>query len=361
VIETEGLYYPGPGDLGVDEGTRARLASLLLDESVVLPASSRDNRLNYRQWSTEDTIAYGRWLSALVEPETGGSHAPSQKMITRASKLDLGPSQCVIIGNEAIGSISEFQRLIGTVPNRPFGEWTKEDYRSKGKEIAYRHGGRPGREVFNQLSRQGVFPGNVAIIKRFGTISNFYEQIGYPNARGWTEADYLDWGVAVFIQNPELKLTAAAITQLSKRGVGPSERSIREYFGGIIPFREAVLTDYEYRIESQERDKRELIDRMKTAVEKDEVPTSLFDELPEDQHGRAYALYVLAQKFMGNSRPADLKAIAVMNSSDNAARSIARQSNSSVGRVEITAQEMGLYDIIWPMYRFQNVDLSLET
>lgn len=352
-------WYPTPDDLGIDEGMRQRIAQTILDRSIDIPPSERGARENYGQWSTESMLQYGRWLGAVLDLDFENGDRLMDYMIDRASHLDIGPSDKVLYTNDEIKSYRGYHRLLGSVPRRPFEDMTKWELIEQARSLARVHG-RLERPVLAALARKGLFVGEKFIRSRLGSMTLLHEYSGKPSPRGWTKDDFLDWGVAFFDQNPDAEINKSSISELSKRKVGPSMWSIADNFDGITDFREQVKQERAIRQqeEQERRDRRRL--EIKHAVEQGIIPEALFAETSEDNHPRIYGLYIIAKECFGIKNEEELIRIASTQNPNMAARYIAGNSPEfTVCDVEESAERLDLFDDIWPMTRFQNVDLVL--
>lgn len=355
------VWYPNEADIGIDEGTRARLATTILDFSIHIPPSGRPNTVNYNQWDKESATAYGQWLCAVLGYSQETTGPPNEEMFSRASKLGLGPSYTTLVRIEGIDNFPNYQRLIDFIPKRGFGDWTKADYIREGLRLTQEHGRLTGRKL-DELYRQGLFPAKLATKNRFGSLRNFHELTGKPSTKGWMEDDHIDWGIAVLDQNPNIVITTSVLEKLSARKVGPSDLTVRNMFGGIQEFRERVIVEREERQKEEYDRARERRAEIKLALENDELPEGLLTDVTEDEQSRVYGLYKVAVALVPDVEPARVLKVVRADDPEEAAVKITKLRPSldlSVGDIEIQAEDMDLYDDIWPMRRFQNVDLRL--
>lgn len=359
---TEQPWHPTPEDMGIDEGARARLARLILDQTIELEPSGRPNAEYMGEWDVDSLKAYGKWLRATLQLD---SKTPLTKwMLDRASHLNLGPSSHIIYDNPDIGSMSDYQHLLDTPANTDIENWTKDQCAHRGILLSKKYG-RLTKAKLNQLARDKQIPGSEAIRTRFGSLRAFHEATGYPSFRGATHDDMLDWGVAFYKQNPDRKLTEEALDELSGRGVAPSAWSAYNKFEyGIIEFRERAEAQYEQTI--WEHAQRELATRkeMKTMEANGLLPAGLFDGQPEDRHLRIFAMYRVSgelERYTERTIEArDRLRIARHHDVDRAVEKLTSYGHSiTASDVEVCAEELGIYDHIWPTERFANVDLRL--
>jgi hypothetical protein len=359
---TEEPWYPNEQDIGIDEGTRRRLASFLLDESIDLPDSKRvwtENRLAY--CTEEKLLAYGRWLCAVCQIETGDSETFSAELFTRASKLNLGPSRAMVDREERFGSFSEYKRRLELKPRNPFRDWSKQRMVAEGAKFSAIYG-RLSEEKLDELSRDGAFPGIFIIKDRFGNLRTFHEYVGTPSFRHAEDADYIAWGVAVKLQNPGVKLDWRVFEVLSRRKVGPSSWPIYRRF--VDPENFWHLVDIAH--EDAEFKKLLLMEAQDTEIsrliEAGTLPPVLVSGPANPRTRLVAALYQIRESLDLHIPPKAMSRIALKQNGDEAVLAMVRaDQNTTVALIEIEAGRLGVDQFIWSYERFANADLLMRT
>ncbi len=345
-------------DLGIDAFMARKMRNAILSDEP-LPPSGRSNREHYREWDKDALIEYGRWLCCLLELEPGRNDPITQDQWGRASKLNIGPSEKVV-ENVLPDGHSELKHELGFRTPLKFRLLSRNDIVRKGKAMTIRLGHRPTRDDLRDAYERGRLPSERQLRKRFGTITNFHEFIGYPSVWGWSEDDYIDWGIAVRRQNPlEDYIGWEGVQYFSHEGVGPSDPSLTGKFGSFRKFNARVEEEYITRLEN---DVAQRMDRMAIARElvgRNESLAEAVKGLDVSEYLQAVGQYRL-QKHIGVPVPESKVVRASLVQPDNLARWLVQiGAASSIGYVETAASILDVYDDLWPTYRFQNVDLRL--
>lgn len=200
---------------------------------------------------------------------------------------------------------------------------------------------------------------------RFGRLAVFHELIGYPSCRGWVDDDYLDWATAFYRQNPDTTITAKNLDNLSALGVGPSRQSIYSNFGSLVKFQDLSKQYQQMAVDDEQllRQQR-LVDIMDLANYEDSPAQAIYDlEQPKD-HDRILqisAQFRIAKYFLTDAKSAELTSVSQIKNSDAFVRSCMNKSPGELtaADIETTALAFGVFDDLWPMHRFDGVDLSL--
>ncbi len=364
VLTTSFEFMPGQIP-EIDEPTRQSLAQLILDETIELPTHSRKNKVKYQNLSDDDFIALYQPLVDVLQLDPSKDPPPHRIHIARASKLGLTPSDHPIYERMDMSTV---HTGLGFRAKFRFKHWALADYTKSGQLLARYVGGRPTREDITRAGqghykRLNPFPTVDNLKSRFGKISVFHEIIGYPSCKGWDTDDYLDWSYAFYMQNPGRELTARTIDGLSASGRGPSKQPIIKYFGSIANFKNISIDEFTMRqkLDNEARDER--LFNVQQAAQTDPVLEELLDEAAGDQR-RALQIagqFVVASQFYPRNQVNTMRRAVLVDSGEQFIRRCIYGSpeKPSAAQVETTASALGVFDDIWPMYRFQNVDLAL--
>lgn len=349
----------------LDEQIRATLAALIMDESVELPPSHRGNKTSYSNLSNDQFIELYKPLVEVLELNPSIDPPPFRESFNRASKLGLTPSVGPIYSRM---DLSRVHTGLGFRAKFRFHDWSLKDYVAAGQRLARHSGGRPTREIITragrgEITQQGPFPTVDNIKARFGKLSVFHELIGYPSCKGWEEEDYLDWAAAFYRQNPGEALTARKLDYLSSLGRGPSKIPILKIFGSINKFKARSLQEYDILLAQIQETKDQ---RLKDALYLSQIDEDFLQVLkvssPEPTRIlQVTAQYQIAKRLVTTATPADIINGSQLKSPDAYVRWCITKSNNqtSAADIESLASALGLFDDLWPMYRFENVNLKL--
>lgn len=350
----------------IDEHTRQVLASLIMDETVELPPSSRRNMIRYDGMSDEDFISLYQPLVEVLQLDPKKDRPPLRGHINRASKLGLTPSVAPIYSRM---SLSEVHKGLGFRAKFRFNDWMISDFVSAGQRLARYAKGRPTRDLITAAGRgeikrlKGDFPTVDDIKSRFGRLSVYHELIGYPSCRGWSDDDYLDWAFAFYRQNPGRDLSARIIDGFSAKGRGPSKQPIFKIFKSIAQFKDLSRREFE-NLGELEAQNRQL--RLEDAEDLAAHDGTLLEALAESEGEKTRILQITAQYRVARglgvmASLAEIRDASKIKSADGFVRWCINRSEGkiSAATVETHASALGVFEDLWPMYRFQNVDLTL--
>ncbi len=353
------------------EVARQCLANLIVDQTVELPGSNRNNQAFPDMQNDNDIARFYQPLVTILQLNPTTDRAPARNYFTRASKLDLIPSIHPIYYRGIM--LGDIQTALGFRAKFSFAHAPKQDLIRRGMHLAKIVGGRPNRDDITaagrgkgRYKRSQPFPTIDDIKTRFGKISTFHELIGYPSCKGWEKEDYLEWASAFFRQNPDISvISAAQIQDLSTKGVGPSKQPIIKHFGRISDFQKAAQEYHQQATEIEAQDKARRIRNMADLLKQDQTLSQIL-ESDEDQDNidrqlQVTAQYIVFQKLF-NIQLAIRNHPTKMKNPNTFLEWCVKQRPDHIkaADVEITASTMGVFDDLWPMYRFQNVNLKQE-
>ena len=231
--ELEQSPYPTAGDLGFGESTRQRLANILLGE-VELPRYTPE-KIKNNDWAAQDHEAYVHWLMGIVAYTGAHSRVNLADVITKASKLGLGPSAHPIYNSGL--TINSIVESAGLISRDRFTELTVSELIAEGRVYADSINNRPTRQDIAKLNKAGNFASAYQIKTMLGTFSMFQELVGRPNANLWKPPDYVEWGAMIVRKNPGLFINKQVLNAFSRVGKGPAYNGVYYNMGGLVPFR----------------------------------------------------------------------------------------------------------------------------
>ncbi|MCA9331636.1 hypothetical protein KC968_01700 [Candidatus Saccharibacteria bacterium] len=351
----------------MSEEIRQTLARVILDETVEIVTNNRRAQVRYDGLKEGAFAELFRPLVDVLALDPSVDKPPLRVSIDRASKLGLVPSQKAIYERT---TLSKIQSNLGFRPKFRFQDWMKADYVLAGKRLARIVGGRPTRFDIQaagkgEFSNLGDFPTVDEVKGRFGRLAIFHELIGYPSCRGWVDDDYMDWSVAFYRQNPDATITARNLDNVSAAGLGPSRQAIYSNYGSLSKFQDLSRQHYETVTESESIDREQ---RVMDAIELSQHEPTLSDAIaefdqPKDQSRilQISAQFRLARHFITDATPSELRDMSLIKSPDVFTRHCMNKASGSLraADVEAVALAFGVFDDLWPMYRFQEVRLSL--
>jgi len=350
-------YYPTSDSLGIDSNVAQRLRSLILDNAIEIPGSDKMNTQFQTEWCRQSLIEYGAWLCTLLEITPNNGQSIKQDYINRASKLRLGPGDTVFQNH--MDGIGDLQIELGFNSHSRYKKWTRNDYLLRGQELAVEIGHRPSKKDIALANNDHTFPSLYQVTSFFGTMQNFYELIGYPNVRNWGIDDYVDWGIAFKKQNGhDSKINGNTLTYFSKKGRGPSKRSILVHLGGVNKYNDLVENEYRAITDTETTEKKQRQNQLMQRVIENEELAAFILPIDENDRLKIAAHYSLIENCAPDI-PHSLRCrIANSTNSDSVAKQLVENNPElTMAHIETTAIQIGIFDDLWSMYRFQNVEL----
>jgi len=356
--------------LDISEDTKRRLADLILDQTIELPSSDRGALHQYTKLSDKQFISLFRPLVDILELEPDKGELPLHH-IDRASKLGITPSSTTLFGRM---TLSDVQNGLGLNSKRRFETLSKNDLIQLGRRLADHLDNRPSKTDITMAANGeyssvvDTFPTVHEISRRFGKISTFHELIGRPVCRDWEHDDYMDWAYAFYKQNPQTQLSARKMQKLSSRGLGPSDSNVRIVFGSISKYKNLSAEHYDAISKTELKEKSTRYDLAMRHADRDErfheilTAVSVGPEVQfEDRALQIYGQYILSNRLLENIDLSLRSELAKIESAEKFAQACIKISDRNLNKAEIetTAVILGVFDDLWPMYRFQNVNLQI--
>lgn len=356
-----------PGNVpDINQTIRDKLARVILDDTITLVAHSRGNSVTYDNLTDQQFAELYKPLIEVLQLDPTKDAPPTRAQIDRASILGLVPSQKAIYART---TLSKVQALNGFRPKYRFQDWLKSDYIEAGQKLATIIGGRPKRVIIDAASKGlysqlGNFPTTDEIKCRFGSLSAFQELCGYPSCRSWEVEDYLDWSNAFYRQNPDVDITPRMVGLLSIRGVGPSTKAIYNNFGSFVEFKKQASTYFGDTINNEAWERSQRYAHAKRMSAREPLMNNLLTSVESNERRilQVAAQFMILECMMPDIDDNTRHSLASKEEASAFVRSCVGQSRGEIkaADVEIQALQLGVYDDLWPMYRFENVDLKIR-
>ena len=363
-------YPDTTGGLGIDTRVAREIKALVLDPELEIDSVERigPNKRFKGYWDQEKLLEYSAWLCGVLDihPNTPGETL-SNEHLKRASKLGLGASPTVFRNNDL--GIGKVQELLGLEGDNKYRFWSRSRIVTEAMELTRGLGRRPIIEDFDQANREGKFLSGRQVIRRLGSTATLYEEIGFPSCRGWMLDDYVEWGVAVKRQNERsVQITASTIEYFSALGRGPSVAPVYLHCGDLINFNFLV----DQRLEEDQEHEKQLVEDeyayLDAQLEHDDILQKILEgRSNEAEILRISAQYRLIRHFIPRRYEQEFMRWGPRESPDDIAAWLIRRAESlgsetgsvNMGEIECAAEILGIFDRLWPMQRFRNVDLEL--
>ncbi|MEO5627972.1 MAG: hypothetical protein ABIQ89_03720 [Candidatus Saccharimonadales bacterium] len=353
-------YPENPFDVGIDARVERELRSLVLDESILITNTSRAASENTHNWDEESLVDYGEWLCKLLKISVeDGDNPVSVIQISRAAKLGVGPSR-ERIEKELDGGVPELQEKLGFLSRDRYGDWSKQQCIEAGKALADKLGRRPSTPQFKTAFANGEFLSIAKIISKFDSIQNLQELIGRPSARGWTADDHAEWGAAIKRQyGADTRITSGMIRKFSAQGKGPNCKAISKHFSSLEIFNEKATAEYWSQLDLEEQDMEFWRDQTKQILDSQDELANAVVELEETEIITVVARFQLINKLLPSIEQERAIRTALHDDPDYLVQWMTQYfPEIKVADIENTASIIRVFNILWPMYRFQNVDFK---
>jgi hypothetical protein len=321
------------------------LGTIPIENVTKPPARSYEMNMPESEFKTN-----GKWLLKLIQAEDKDTLL-SPDVIDRAHYLGLGYSKTGIIGR--FGSFHEFRRAIDAYPNPlpagTFDSWATEDFVSNAQALlaTFDKPRKPTGKDYDAWAKRGMVPRAHAIRNKIkGGINHLNSYLGFPDVRKFDEEDYLEWGVRVMRANEGRRIDLIDISVLSKRGCGPSERSVATRFDGTLNFADIVANRFETEETKNNERRQHLIDTFNSLP----IEERRTDKWKAERVCSYAAKYIVAQQCLPRAKDEALNAIAMKTTPCFMAEIIKQNPNLSPGHIEVIAETAGVFDDIWQLY-----------
>lgn len=287
----------------------------------------------------DQLIAYGTWILSHLEG-TDHEGRVTREHIARLGAFAVGPG-VYGVKSQFDGDLWRFQEAIGSGAKRTletYHEWTHYRLIEFAHALSKRLRRKPTEVDYERACEDLDAPSFYVLRQTIGGIAKINELIGYPNIQDWNEEDYVNWGVKVMQANNGARPTARIMNVLSQRKRGPSPSIVYQKFK-ISYFQERVWERYGQVVEE---------DQVRTAER-----LSLYDETAvstdiSDQKKIAWiGKHELARALVRN-KPNSYYDFLSRQPVNEFVKLIQRDTDLSLGHIELKAVSLGVYDDIWP-------------
>lgn len=330
------------------------LGKILLDQQITIKTDQYE-RLDVDSWhDTEPYITSGRWLLSVTNQFTSRSERLHQRVIRKAYLMGLFPSNDRISNPNRFGSITRYNRALGTKPSThrrgEYNHWTR---RQIGDYVERTFVNRPqGMQMNVALSNRAHAdegPSIEVIVRLAGRPSVLLAERDYYMG-GWDYQQHIDWGVKVKRANDGRRIVDSLLGTLSRRKRGPSEASVRKFFGKITIFNSIVQKEYEQDLAHQDAMRQDKLNEIYESIEEGSLPLALLDNIHSEDHLMAVAAkYKVLQNLVPHLEEKYKRQNAIIQRPDWFVRAVQRADpHITEAEIEITADTLGVFDDIWP-------------
>jgi hypothetical protein len=346
----------------VDPGNVIPLHDLLTMDQ--LPLDTREiTKQSPQNWSREDCIALGATTLELIShPAQSQRPSLTRDMLLRLHTLGLGPLPRSFIGTGRLFStLDDYRAEIGAPltrkPHNRFAKWSTQDYIDYAARLEADLQRKPKEIDYERRAKEDPEAPSYPIIRQAvkGGLRMLHEHLGYVNTRTWDPEDYIEFGVKFITANGQELLSYTGINALSARKRGPGYTSIIETFGSWAHYRKQVFKEYGVQAirHAQEHDQKikEYTRLIKTGV----LPPE-YANLPEDKllvYGGRHKLLVQLAHSMGADRRKSTAEVYSMQRFVSILLTAEESRNLTIGRIELEASILGIYDDLWPMDQYK--------
>lgn len=345
-----------PVEIGIDARLAREMSRVILDTSIELCAKSKNQpNANYDDWQVEDWYKYGYWLQALVDSKPGYDAAPTREHFNRASKLGIGPHPDVIVRHLELDGFANYKNKLGHRTQEDFNNVPKQELLSRSIVLSKRIDRRPVPKDIERWNKAGTLPSEKTLSRRFGSLAQWHELIGFWPMRGMEQDDYLDWGAALFRAIPDIEINAGVLRKLSAVGRGPSVAPTYRRFDSLAEFDRESHDRYKEQIEDVELSRDILIADTKSKKWREETAGDVNVDTERELLCKKLAVATLLEaaipgldtavmgRWTNKTIPEVMKGIVEYDPA------------FSIASLEIIASRLGLDNHLWPGYRFQNI------
>lgn len=355
---SEGAFLLGEiaRDAHIDAGAHPEdikeFVDLLTSEERQVAASDFP-KIPWEEWEYTDIVPHLRFLQNVIS-ESINSNVISEEIITRAGYLGLSPR--ISFFKMQRGGLSRLYQSadIATARTREaFDDWSVEDYINYARRLEKKLKRKPEYEDFLALSESARNPSPKIIAERFGSIGVILEPLGYPNIKGWSEDDFIEWGVKFMKANDGKLPTSRALAILSRKKRGPNVTTIydRPYFTSLMDYQTRVARVYETQAAEETRVQKLKIEAAQLAADHDFRLKRILDQAQtETDIIGLYAKYRVAATLLTRDASSDdlFKTCTPRDPSYFVKNILQRSPHINTAHIEETANTLGVFEDIWP-------------
>lgn len=335
------------------------LAELLRAEEV----SREYARQSRGAWTNEDFLALGRVAFDLLRQLYPGTGVTLENRdMERMYELGIGPDPAKMVGKKrGIKSYEDIRTEIGAPPGyKPrgmFDDWTLADYVRYAAEVEAAVGGKPRPEDYDAYARRHRDKPPLHVVKKIrGGIKSLNERIGYPNFQTWEPEEYVDFGVKFIEVNGLDLFTSTAFEVLHKRRRGPRYLLIRKKFDSWPSYKSLVLEAAAEQAEAQKFDREAKLQKYESLIEDGALPRGGKDLSERDLLVWGARHMLISALFGCKIRSAHRKAALSAKTNRTFVHALLEADATQslhIGRIELEASIIGVYDDLWPMDQYK--------
>lgn len=319
------------------------LRDLLTDEDF--PYTTHDyQKIKGEHWSHEEIASLGSWALRVIKQEGEPLPVLTRRHYERLYVLGLGP---YMRRQKSVTSMRALRAAAGSpegVDPGVYDDWTASDFTKYAHSLSKRLGRRPRKYDYDESGG----PTAGIIHRRFGSVGELNEMIGYPNVRAWQPEDYIEWGVQVMRANPHKDFSYELLEDLSRRDRGPSESPIYRRFGTFTNFRNLVAFEFTRQESETASKKAALLERFDSINGNGELSTA--EERPESEKLQYIGKYELARQCLANKSDKSLiaAAVATLPPAEFVKKLRSYNEQLDVAKIETEAVILDVHAFIWP-------------
>lgn len=191
-----------------------------------------------KRWKEQDWIDNGRWLGAMLAGEDGIPVIPRKEDIIAAADLRLTPRKSQITAR--YGTYTAYQKALGFHSGHHYRSLSKRDLLRHGMQLIEDNNGvPPASSIYDAADG----PTHDAIGRRFGTLGQYHERLGFPDFRHFTDEQLVNFGIH-WMREKGKPPTRAQLDELSLLRQAPSSSSIQNRFTQYTIYKHAVEAAY---------------------------------------------------------------------------------------------------------------------
>lgn len=304
-------------------------------------------------WQRNDYKTYARWVNRILQklPEEEQPAQPRNSDYITLARIGLGPTGKSI--RNRFGTLGALHKQAGITKRSYVGEfddWTMQDFIQFGKNASrqYFNDGPVKYYGLNSISSgsEEPTPSGLIVTKRFGSLANFNEHLGFVDCSGWSEEEYVEWGSRVIEANGFIP-SKNDVSFLSTHHFGPSDRQLYNIFGSLRKFQARAEELYNEKQRELTRHIDKQVATLREQVECGDLPVEMLNMIDEHDFlcriAKAQLLTTTGashQTILSKiSAPVDKIVQLVQNNS----------ALNSVARIEVWAEQHEIFDDLWPM------------
>jgi hypothetical protein len=330
------------------------LGELLNDRTLqIAPATYGPPEID--DWERDDYLSYGHWLF-------GVARAVRERIIDRGYQLGLGPTRQRIRHPQRFGSLAMYYEELhaeGAVKRNHYASWSFQRCMSYiedvGAELEKQATNKHWVQLFKEKASRGEGPSPVTLARLTGhSVSALLDMAGYVDVHTWTGSPerYIDWGVKFMLANDGIAPYFNALRILSPRRRAPGVSSIYAHFDSIPAYKAEVRPAYEAELERRQAEQAQKFQSTMNELAAGRLPVQIIAGVASaEELIKRVAKFRVVDEILPAMHLKSKRDISMLKSTQAFQDNIIKAtcSNVTVGEIERVAQELGVFDDIWPM------------